>query len=57
MTRCPDSHYVTCCACGVVWHLAHMDLPLPRGVAWMCPDCAPPDPHCDTCTCNGKETE
>jgi len=45
---CADSHYVTCCSCGVCWYLP---LELPRVVPWLCPDCRPPEPHCETCTC------
>lgn len=51
MSRCPDDHYQTCNWCGGKWHLPHMELPYPRGVAYQCPDCRPPEPHCESCTC------
>ena len=58
-----DTHFHTadcwrdCRSCGIRWHLPTSERTTARRIGWLCPDCAPPEPHCSSCTCYSERGE
>ena len=50
-----DDCWRVCATCHARWHLPTHERATAVRDGWLCPYCAPPEPHCPSCTCYAED--